>query len=172
MQEQDTTVSPVEYRVIAGHPKYRVGSDGTIWRVWRDGWKPRKFTTNRDGYKLVNFGLGKKGQKAFARVHRIVIEAFKGPCPQGYVCRHLDGNPSNNRIENLEWGTQAENYADSIRHGTARIGVTVRKYMSQAEKQLVRDEYAAGGVSQMVLAKRHGVGRRTVLTLLRRAGLT
>jgi hypothetical protein len=32
-------------------------------------------------------------------------------------CRHLDGNPANNRLENLAWGTDKENGQDRIRHG-------------------------------------------------------
>lgn len=51
-------------------------------------------------------------------VHRLVLEAFIGPCPSGMECRHLDGNPSNNRLENLLWGTPLENANDRRRHGT------------------------------------------------------
>jgi hypothetical protein len=35
-------------------------------------------------------------------------------------CRHLDGNRSNNRLDNLAWGTPLENGADKARHGTAK----------------------------------------------------
>jgi hypothetical protein len=56
------------------------------------------------------------------RVHRIILEAFAGPRPDGMVCRHLDGNPMNNRLANLRWGTQAENIADKVRHGTILRG--------------------------------------------------
>ncbi len=43
------------------------------------------------------------------KVHRLVCEAFNGPCPPGMVCIHLDEDSKNNRPENLKWGTQKEN---------------------------------------------------------------
>lgn len=51
-------------------------------------------------------------------VHRLVMESFVGPCPAGLEVRHLDGDPSNNRIGNLKYGTRSENVRDSIAHGT------------------------------------------------------
>jgi hypothetical protein len=55
-------------------------------------------------------------------VHRLVLEAFVSPCPPGMECRHLDGNPSNPRLDNLKWGTRAENVADTAKHGTRAAG--------------------------------------------------
>ena len=51
-------------------------------------------------------------------VHVAVIAAFRGTRPLGLVTRHLDGDSHNNTIENLAYGTYAENSADAIRHGT------------------------------------------------------
>lgn len=51
------------------------------------------------------------------RVHRLVLAAFEGENPDMQV-RHLDGDPQNNRLVNLAYGTNAENMLDSIRHGT------------------------------------------------------
>ena len=45
----------------------------------------------------------------FVQVHTAVLSAWKGPCPPGYQCDHINGNPSDNRLENLEWVTPAEN---------------------------------------------------------------
>ena len=40
----------------------------------------------------------------------MVCEAFNGPPPfEGAVCMHLDENSTNNRSDNLAWGTQKEN---------------------------------------------------------------
>ena len=36
------------------------------------------------------------------------------------LCRHLDGNPHNNRLDNIVWGTVVENEADKVRHGTRK----------------------------------------------------
>lgn len=50
-------------------------------------------------------------------IHRLVARTFLGEPPNGQVVRHLDGDPHNNRLENLAWGTASENMADMARHG-------------------------------------------------------
>lgn len=56
------------------------------------------------------------------RVHHAVLLAFGFPRPIHQECRHLDGNPANNRLDNLAWGTKLENAADKERHGTVPRG--------------------------------------------------
>lgn len=55
-------------------------------------------------------------------MHRVIAEAFHGPCPEGMECRHLDGDSSNNRPSNLAWGTRKSNAKDRVIHGTACAG--------------------------------------------------
>jgi hypothetical protein len=50
-------------------------------------------------------------------VHRLVLEAFVGPCPPGMQALHWDDDRQNNRVSNLRWGTPSENASDSIRNG-------------------------------------------------------
>ena len=51
-------------------------------------------------------------------VHRLVLAAFVGPCPEKHEACHHDGNPCNNAAENLYWGTSSANEYDKVRHGT------------------------------------------------------
>ena len=54
-------------------------------------------------------------------VHRLQAMAFIGPPPfEGAVVRHLDDDKTNNTLENLAWGTHAENSADMVRNGNSR----------------------------------------------------
>jgi hypothetical protein len=53
-----------------------------------------------------------KGQRRQVLVHRLVLEAFVGPCPPGYLGLHRDDNPTNNVPSNLYWGTYADNARD------------------------------------------------------------
>lgn len=71
--------------------------------------------TNSHGYKNVK--LARPGETWSTRVHRLVLEAFVGPCPDGMECRHLNNNPSDNRLENLAWGTKVENGVDRSKNG-------------------------------------------------------
>ena len=69
------------------------------------------------GYPYVNLMREHKRQKT-RDVHRLVLEAFVGPKPDGLVTRHLNGDRLDNRLENLAYGTYSENMADNLRHGT------------------------------------------------------
>jgi HNH endonuclease/NUMOD4 motif len=68
------------------------------------------------GYRTVS--LGSRADSVPHRVHRLVLGAFVGPCPEGMECRHLNGDRADNRLENLAWGTPHENGMDRLRHGT------------------------------------------------------
>jgi hypothetical protein len=61
-------------------------------------------------------------QRTMYYVHRLVLDAFVGPCPEGMEARHLNGNSMDNRLENLAWSTHAVNMADKFRHGTVARG--------------------------------------------------
>jgi hypothetical protein len=55
-------------------------------------------------------------------VHSLELTAFIGPRPPGMECRHLNGDPQDNRLINLTWGTRQENANDKMRHGTQAKG--------------------------------------------------
>ena len=56
-------------------------------------------------------------------IHRLVAEHFiPNDDPEYKKCvLHWDDDPHNNRVENLRWGTQKENFEDSVRNGTVHI---------------------------------------------------
>lgn len=77
--------------------------------------KLKKTTPDKFGYLQVR--LCKDGIPATKLAHRLVLEAFVGPCPEGMETRHLDGDPTNNKVCNLAWGTVEENRWDTVKHG-------------------------------------------------------
>lgn len=72
---------------------------------------------NLRGYMVV--GLWKAGTRTPYLVHRLVLLTFIGACPEGQQGCHGDGNPGNNRLDNLRWDSLAANQADRRGHGTA-----------------------------------------------------
>lgn len=73
---------------------------------------------NEYGHCQIRFY--KNGKQYTRDLHRLIAELFI-PNPEGYpLVRHLDGDPINNDVNNLAWGTYKDNAEDSIRHGTFR----------------------------------------------------
>jgi hypothetical protein len=63
-------------------------------------------------------GLNREGKEQKRYVHSLVAEAFIGPRPPGLEVCHGDGIPTNNRPENLRYGSHGSNLLDRVRHGT------------------------------------------------------
>jgi thymidylate synthase ThyX len=98
---------------------YEVSTLGRVRSSWGQGkrhcgnpWMYKKIVISGLGRAMVSWG-GKAEQ-----VSRIAARTFLGAGEDGHVVRHLDDNALNNRIENLAWGTQADNHNDSKRNGT------------------------------------------------------
>ena len=79
--------------------------------------------TQRGGYQRVSLGKG-KNKKAFM-VHRLVGMAFVPGYREGLFINHKDENPHNNRADNLEWVTTAENniYGNHIKNSQRHVAV-------------------------------------------------
>lgn len=70
--------------------------------------------TYRSGHKYAVFTRVTDAgpERRTYQVHRLVMLAFVAPCPEGMQVRHLDGDPANNRLTNLAFGTAAQNARD------------------------------------------------------------
>ena len=72
----------------------------------------------KSDHLIVRLSSPVKGSKT-RFVHRLVLESFGPPRPgDNYECLHINGIASDNRIENLRWGTRSENIQDAVRMGT------------------------------------------------------
>lgn len=121
-----------------------------------------------DGKYMCIYWRGRK-----YRVHRLVLEAFVGPCPPGMECCHNNGNPADNRLENLRWDTRSANCLDAVQHGTSP-GLTSRYGESNPsakltldQVQMIRVAYADGAGTQKDFADMFGVAPSTIAMLLR-----
>ena len=101
-------------RTVPNFPGYAVSDAGRIWSGGSRRWL--RLLPDRDGHLQVVLYKDRRPCRRY--VHRLVLEAFVGPCPAGYQGCHNNGNPADNRVENLRWGTASSNVADAVRHGT------------------------------------------------------
>jgi hypothetical protein len=156
-----------EIRQIPNFLDYLITKDGRIWSHISGKWlNPGK---NKHGYFEVR--LQQKGKGRTRPVHRLLLEAWVGPCPEGMECRHLNGNPSDNRLENLKWGTRSENIADAVRHGTnlnffQRGENAPRAKLTKQQALLVYNLYHKAKYKITNLAKEFGVSRSAVYHII------
>lgn len=81
-------------------------------------YKGRLLTPRKsDKYGHLSVTIGYERRNISLSIHRAVLLAFVGPCPEGMEGCHNNGNASDNRLENLRWDTHAANNADRKRHG-------------------------------------------------------
>ena len=92
-------------------------------RVWRERilkQKPRIRAGSRHRYDLY-VSLRKNGESRNYLVSRLVAKAFCPGFKPGLTVNHKDGNTINNRADNLECATYAENVRHSIRNGLVEV---------------------------------------------------
>jgi hypothetical protein len=92
----------------------KVTTDGQVWSV-RSG-RFFKLQSSRLGYKSVCTTVD--GVKRTLLVHRLVLSAYR-PVEgwQELEVNHIDHDPSNNHIDNLEWVTHDGNVKHSYKAG-------------------------------------------------------
>jgi hypothetical protein len=105
-----------QWRSVPGYPDYEVSNLGFV-RSWKSG-AARIMSRRPDGKGYPRVGLSTNGVVTERNIHQLVVEAFVGPRPDGMEVRHLDGDPMNCTLPNLEYATHAINMADTVRHGT------------------------------------------------------
>lgn len=169
----------VEWRPVVGFEAiYEVSSDGRIRSV--DRWVEQenrggpckrlvrgcelKNAVSR-GYTVVN--LWADGRAVKRGVHRVMLEAFIGPCPDGMETCHNDGIRSHNIISNLRYGTPAQNGHDRIFHGNSRPGSKCH-LAKLDERTVLRIREAAGELNRNQLAAKFDVTIDNLGFILRR----
>lgn len=96
-------------------PGYQASTNGRIRSFKWGAERILKTQTARSGHQRVS--ISNAGVSRPQLIHQLVLQAFVGPCPDGMLCRHLNGDPADNRLSNLAWGTASENVRDAVLHG-------------------------------------------------------
>lgn len=146
---------------IPGWTYYAATPDGTIYsraKAWTSGatWRPLK-PYSRQRYDTVC--LHHAGQQfGKVTVHTLIALTFHGPRPSPrHQVRHINGNPRDNRAENIAWGTAAENIRDRDIHGTTARGSRSGNAKLTEEQVAHIKARLAEGVSTKRLARLYGV---------------
>lgn len=117
-----------EWRDISGYEGlYMISNKGRIMSCikWNgheyvkekriiNGWVGESGNCN---YKRKLVLLMKNGERKYFKVHRLVAKTFLQNPENKEVVNHIDGNPLNNELSNLEWATQRENVNHAWKNG-------------------------------------------------------
>lgn len=114
------------------------------------------------GYRRVRIGVD--GRKMNVSAHTMVLLAFHGPMPDGYEACHNNGDPADNRPENLRWDSHFNNNQDRKKHGNYKDGE--RHPMAKITDQQALEIYQSKE-SNRTLAEQYGVDETKVSAIRR-----
>ena len=167
-----------KWKIIEEFPRYLISNKGRIKIL--STLEDKKLFVKDDGYVATTLGDGKQSYKY---VHRLVAEAFiknKHDKPQ---VNHINGIKGDNRAENLEWVTPAENIRHAIDTGLLKYkkkeesiksskypkGEDVNGSKLNAEKVIeIRVLWESGDYKKVQLAKMFNVNESTIRDVITR----
>lgn len=149
------------WRPVPGHPRHEASSLGRIRRIRG----PKIVNAQLVGSGYLRVYMSKSSPRALA--HRVVAEAFLGPCQEGQQVNHIDGVKTNNAPANLEYVTISENLRHSYRLGLRKAirGEAHVKCRFGEDKIRLAHALVANGETILDASRSTGVGRCT-LTLV------
>lgn len=118
LEQNPVTVKPNKEicKPIPGYPNYEVSNWGRIFIV-KNGTRVEKLPKPCSGREqYLSIQLWNQGQKKKICVHNLVAKVFLGEIPEGYVVDHINNNPSDNYVTNLQIVTVAENGKKAAKH--------------------------------------------------------
>lgn len=167
MEQLGFSFSEEVWKPVVGYEKfYEVSNKGRVRSLDRRVWNGRSFYTLpgrmmtqsliRKDRKYLKVTLRQRGSKKIdnKRVHRLVAEAFIAKIKGKEYVNHLDGDPQNNCVENLEWVDLKENSS----HATKVLFKNNNFYSKQ---DVIAREYLEGA-SAISLAKKYKTSPETI----------
>lgn len=134
---------------------------GRLLKLQRSGGKP--------GYPYARLYTN-VGKSVMRKVHALVAAAFMAPKPNnGYEINHIDGNPWNNPVDNLEWRTHRENVQHAFTIGLVgdrRGSKNANAKLTEAQVLEIRAQPRA--VMHTELAALYGVTPTSILLIRQR----
>lgn len=152
---------------VDGFDGYYIDDQGHVYSQWinkgihglvkGDKLKRLKTSKSKSGHMKVQFGRKAKQQL----VHRLVFKTFNGEIPPGMVVRHLNDNPSDNRIENLNIGSQKDNVSDAKRNNIFPVG-SKNGQSKLTEKDVLEIRALAETETCIEISRKYNVSRRAI----------
>ncbi len=133
-----------EWRDVKGYEGlYQVSNLGRARSFHNQYGRVIKPVLTQKGYLQVT--LSKNGKSRTRPLHILVAQAFiPNPLNKPQV-NHMDGNPLNNRFDNLEWATSKENIQHAYKTGLAKSGANHKNAkLTEYQVKEIRRDYIKG----------------------------
>lgn len=147
---------------------YRVSNEGVLMSLPRWGTKGGIVKRIRTDTGYEKYILCKDGKVYTKRVHRLLAQHFiANPENKPYI-NHIDGNPLNNTLDNLEWVTPKENSQHAVRTGliNAKGENHPQAKLTDQEVLEIRDLYKNKIYKQREIGAMYGVSHTHVCAIV------
>lgn len=172
----ERTTPAEEWRSVVGWPtRWEISNLGRVRDAASKRIKQPQRLGNRyhdgGGYLFVGLPLG-RGKYRPGYIHRLVLTAFVRSPRAKEEGNHLDGDPTNNRLDNLEWTSRSENQLHSV-HVLKRAGPLIGKrgeanHMAKLNTDQVREiRRRWPETSIRALGIEFGVAKRTIDSIVK-----
>jgi hypothetical protein len=155
--------------VIGYEGRYEVSNTGLVRSRKKSSWKILKPNVLKRGYSIVRLFNGSRKTAKDILVHILVAASFLGEKPNGMQVNHIDGNKSNNHINNLEYLTGKENMQHAVKLGLfpSRKGEAHPSVKLKAlQVQEIRALHGTRPITE--IAKDFGITRMTASAIIHR----
>jgi len=152
---------------------YSITDTGRIFSNYYPRWGKQKKRKKRESPKEMKTAFNRNGGYQFAAlkvkgknknvyIHRLVLQTFKGHGSVGMQCDHINGDKTDNRLENLQWVTHSENQQRRRLFGRDSRGCKSTK--AKLTKSNIKGvlHYLAVGKTQKWIGQEYGVSSTVI----------
>jgi hypothetical protein len=157
--------------------RYIVCADGTVYslRVGKLAGRALKPWRAGRGYPMVGM-VAADGSIVRRYIHRLVASAFVPAAPGKDHVNHRNGDKADNRAENLEWVSPAENNrharASGLNNSRPKVGRGDAHHCTRISDAMVRSARArrASGEQLTLIAREYGVSKSALCKAIKNPG--
>lgn len=163
-----------KWKSIPGFNAYEISIEAQIRRsitniVKKAGHRKKPGALLKPSGKYKSYVLiSDDGKLKRIRTSHLMLITFKERPPfEGAKALHYDDDQSNNLIENLRWGTQADNRIDAVRNNrTAKGERNGSAKLTEEDVLQIRTKYSKGDASLDMLGTEYGVNLGTIHSIV------
>jgi len=165
MRSKELTLNGRELIVYEDGRVYQKKYTSTDCRTIKGRFLKRRYGHIHKNLDYYSYCINRK--KFYA--HRIVAIAFIPNPKNKPEINHIDSNPENNHVSNLEWCTHKENIMHAKKYGKMKVLYnedSPRAKLTNKQVLEIKKRYSEGGFTHKSLAKEYNVGRTTITAIL------